>query len=261
MDTQVAIIGAGPAGLLLSRLLHRSGIANLVLERRSRDYVLNRVRAGVLEQGTVELLDAAGVGARCRRQGLIHEGIELAFGGTRHRIDFVALTGRSVTVYGQTEVTRDLVDALAADGVPPIYEAEAVLMSGLEANSPSVSYRHQGAEHEILNEEILVALETRAGGNVGRDDALLVDGEPGRLRPCPPGACVRAGWLEPGLLVQAAGLNGRALFQALETGDLIALGGHSAFERGHFAQQLDHQGPSVRRSTAHQRWGAVTSRD
>ena len=98
MDTQVAIIGAGPAGLLLSRLLHQSGIANVVLERRSRDYVLGRVRAGVLEHRTVELLDAAGVGGRCHLQGLVHAGIGLAFDGARHRIDFMSLTGRTVTV-------------------------------------------------------------------------------------------------------------------------------------------------------------------
>ena len=109
VDTQVAIIGSGPAGLLLSRLLHQNGIANIVLERRSRDYVLGRIRAGVVEMGTVALLDEAKVGERMHREGLIHNGIEIAFGGSRHRIDFKELTGgKSVMIYGQTEVTRDL---------------------------------------------------------------------------------------------------------------------------------------------------------
>jgi p-hydroxybenzoate 3-monooxygenase len=152
LRTQVAIIGAGPAGLLLSRLLHLNGIANIVVERRSQAYVLGRIRAGVLEQGTADLLDEAKVGARCRSEGLVHGGIEISFEGTRHRIDFEALTGKAVTVYGQTEVTRDLMDALAADGVPPCYEAEAVEIAGFDGAHPIVHYRQTGAAKEIACE-------------------------------------------------------------------------------------------------------------
>ena len=115
--TQVAIIGAGPSGLLLGQLLHQAGIDNVILERRSGEYVLSRIRAGVLEQTTVDLLDEAGVGARMRREGLLHDGIELSFGGARHRIDLRGLTGgKQVMIYGQTEVTHDLMDARGAFG-------------------------------------------------------------------------------------------------------------------------------------------------
>ena len=124
LQTQVAIIGAGPAGLLLSRLLSLHGIANVVLERRSQAYVLGRIRAGVLEQGTVELLREAQVAERLEREGLLHHGIQLAFSGARRRIDFGALVGASVTIYGQTEITRDLMNALAASWAEPLYEAE-----------------------------------------------------------------------------------------------------------------------------------------
>src|SRR3954469_8981635 len=105
--TQVAIVGAGPSGLLLGQLLHEAGIDNVIVERQSGDYVLSRIRAGVLEETTVDLLRQARVGERLQRDGLRHGGTELAFGGRLHRIDFEALTGRCVTVYGQTEVTRD----------------------------------------------------------------------------------------------------------------------------------------------------------
>src|SRR5271166_5037914 len=110
MRTQVAIIGAGPAGLLLGQLLHKAGIENVILEARSPDYVLGRIRAGVIEQGAVALLDEAGVGARMHREGLVHDGTQICYGGVRHRIDFRALTGNTVMVYGQTEITRDLME-------------------------------------------------------------------------------------------------------------------------------------------------------
>jgi p-hydroxybenzoate 3-monooxygenase len=124
MRTQVVIIGGGPAGQLLSRLLERHGIDTLLLEARSRDYVLGRIRAGVLEQGTVGLLEQADVAGRLHAQGLVHDGIELAFAGSRHRIDFATLvSGSHVTVYGQTEVTRDLMEAREAAGGRSVYEA------------------------------------------------------------------------------------------------------------------------------------------
>ncbi len=147
--TQVAIIGAGPSGLLLGQLLHEAGIDNMILELRSPDYVLSRIRAGVLEQTTVELLEQAGVGARVRRDGLRHGGTELAFDGQLHRIDFEHLTGRCVTVYGQTEVTRDLMERRAAVGAPTVYEAEGVSLHGFDGDAPVVRYRRGGVEHEL----------------------------------------------------------------------------------------------------------------
>ncbi|MEY4864041.1 MAG: hypothetical protein RLZ51_2136, partial [Pseudomonadota bacterium] len=120
--TQVVIIGAGPAGLLLGHLLHRAGIDTLILERQSPDYVLSRIRAGLLEAGTCELLTEVGLGERLVREGLMHEGIELAFNGQSHRIDLHALTGKRVTIYGQTEVTRDLMQARKTSGAPVVYE-------------------------------------------------------------------------------------------------------------------------------------------
>jgi p-hydroxybenzoate 3-monooxygenase len=149
MRVQVAIIGAGPAGLLLGQLLHRAGISAIILERKSRDYVLSRIRAGVLEQGTVDLLDEAGVGRRLHAEGLVHGGIELSFGGARHRIDMQALTGKTVTVYGQTEVTRDLMEAREAAGAPIVYEAEQVSLHGFDGELPFVRYREDGAEREV----------------------------------------------------------------------------------------------------------------
>jgi p-hydroxybenzoate 3-monooxygenase len=152
MDTKVAIVGAGPSGLLLSRLLHRAGIDNIVLERRSAEYVLSRIRAGVLERGTVDLLHAAGVGGRCHREGLVHEGIGIAFEGARHRIDFQALTGSVLTVYGQTEVTRDLMDALSADDAAPHYEAEVTAIEDFDGERPTVRYRENGEEKSLTCE-------------------------------------------------------------------------------------------------------------
>ena len=149
MRTKVAIIGAGPAGLLLGQLLHACGIDNIILERRDRGYVLARIRAGVLEQGTVDLLDQVGVAARLHREGLIHDGIELAFAGSRHRIDLKAATGKSVTIYGQTEVTRDLMDARDRSGLVTVYEADQVKPNDFDSDHPRLSYTKDGIGHEI----------------------------------------------------------------------------------------------------------------
>ena len=149
MRTQVGIIGGGPAGLLLGQLLHRSGIDNVVLERRSGDYVLGRIRAGLIEQGTVRLLEQAGLAARLHAEGLIHEGIELSFGGARHRIDLRALTGDVVTVYGQTEITRDLMEARAAAGLKTVYEADAVTPLDVTGGRPRLSYLDAGERREL----------------------------------------------------------------------------------------------------------------
>lgn len=149
MRTQVAIVGAGPAGLLLGALLHRHGIDAVIVEQRSADYVKGRIRAGVLEQTTVELLEEAGVAARCHAEGIVHEGIELAFDGALHRVDFQALTGRTVRVYGQTEVTVDLMNARAAAGLPTVYEADDVRIEGFDSDRPTVRWRKDGVEHVL----------------------------------------------------------------------------------------------------------------
>ncbi len=147
--TQVAIIGAGPSGLLLSQLLDLAGIENVVLEQRSRDYVLGRIRAGVLEFGTVELLREAKVNARMDRQGLVHEGFYIAANDHLHRINLKHFTGSSVMVYGQTEVTRDLMDARDAAGGLLIYEAEDVSIHELDTSAPLIRYKHQGELQEL----------------------------------------------------------------------------------------------------------------
>jgi p-hydroxybenzoate 3-monooxygenase len=150
MRTQVAIIGAGPAGLLLGQLLHTAGIDNVILERQSAFYVLGRIRAGVLEQTTLDLLDHAGVGTPARRQGLPHDGIELLFEGRRHRIDLHALTGGSrVTVYGQTEVTRDLMVARAAAGLTTIYETADVSLHEFDGAVPEVRFTKDGVARTL----------------------------------------------------------------------------------------------------------------
>jgi p-hydroxybenzoate 3-monooxygenase len=149
-STQVAIVGAGPAGLLLGQLLYRAGIDSVVFERASAEHVLGRIRAGVLEQVTVDALDEAGCSERLHREALIHEGIEIGFGGRRHRIDFRRLTGgKGVTVYGQTEVTRDLMQARQAAGLPTVYQAARVSLHGFDGRRPRVRCVHAGATHEI----------------------------------------------------------------------------------------------------------------
>ena len=149
MRTKVAIIGAGPAGLLLGQLLHTYGIDNVILERQTPDYVLGRIRAGLLEEGTVALLDQVGAGARAHRDGLVHHGVELAFGGARHRIDMTAATGKTVTIYGQTEVTLDLMNARSAAGLTTIYQAAGVTPHDFDTDHPRVSYVKDGVGHDI----------------------------------------------------------------------------------------------------------------
>ncbi|MBX3455255.1 4-hydroxybenzoate 3-monooxygenase [Ferrovibrio sp.] len=147
--TQVGIIGAGPAGLLLGQLLHRMGIESVILEQRSAEYVLGRIRAGVLEQGSVHLMEQAGCADRLHREGLIHDGTLLSIGGENHRIDFRQRTGKTVTIYGQTELTRDLMDARAACGARTVYEAEDVQPVDFDGDHPRLLYRKDGVQHEL----------------------------------------------------------------------------------------------------------------
>jgi p-hydroxybenzoate 3-monooxygenase len=148
--TQVAIVGAGPAGLLLGALLHRHGVESVVLEARSRQYIEARIRAGVLEQGTVEVLREAGVGERMDQEGLVHGGIYLRFDGSSHHIPMSELTGgRSVMIYGQTEVVKDLVAHRLETGASLLFECEDVSVAGLEEDQPRVHYNHQGSAHQL----------------------------------------------------------------------------------------------------------------
>ena len=150
MRTQVAIIGAGPSGLLLGQLLHKAGIDAVILERQTGDYVLSRIRAGVLEQVCIDLLDEAGVGQRMHREGLVHEGFDLLVDGLRHRIDMTRLTGgKKVMVYGQTDVTRDLMEARQAAGLSTIYEAQNVRVHDFDTKHPRVTYEKDGQSHTI----------------------------------------------------------------------------------------------------------------
>jgi p-hydroxybenzoate 3-monooxygenase len=147
--TQVGIIGAGPAGLLLARLLKLNGIESVILENRSRAYVEARIRAGVLEHGTVKLLEEAGVAERLHREGLVHEGVELGVNGGRFRIDLAGLAGKTITVYGQSEVVQDLIAArLAGDG-PIVWEAADVALHDIETDRPRLTYRADGIEQEL----------------------------------------------------------------------------------------------------------------
>ena len=150
MRTQIGIVGAGPAGLVLSHLLHLQGIESVILERRSRAYIEERVRAGVLEQGTVDLLIESGVGARLQREGLIHHGIELRFNRRGHRIDMYELTGgKAITVYAQHEVVKDLVAARLEAGGRIIFEADDVSVHGFDGASPTIRFRADGRDDEI----------------------------------------------------------------------------------------------------------------
>jgi p-hydroxybenzoate 3-monooxygenase len=150
MHTQVGIIGAGPAGLLLSHLLHQASITSVVLENRSREYVEHRVRAGVLEQSTVDLLNQCGVGERMRREGLVHHGIELRFGGRGHRLDLTELTGgRAITVYGQQEVVKDLIDARLAAGGQILFDVKDVSVHNLDSTAPNIRFRAGDADASL----------------------------------------------------------------------------------------------------------------
>lgn len=148
--TQVAIIGAGPSGLLLGQLLHKAGIDAVIVERQTADYVLGRIRAGILEQVCMDLMDEAGVGARMHSEGLLHGGIEMLWNGQRHRVDLNRLTGgKNVMVYGQTELTRDLMEARSAAGLPAVYQAGKVAVHDFDGMSPRVSFEKDGKQHEI----------------------------------------------------------------------------------------------------------------
>ncbi|MBB3216548.1 p-hydroxybenzoate 3-monooxygenase [Ochrobactrum sp. RC6B] len=149
MRTQVAIIGSGPSGLLLGQLLTKAGIDNIVLDRVSADYILGRVRAGVLEEGTVKLMDEAGASARLHAEGLLHDGFSLAFDGRDHRIDLHELTGKRVTVYGQTEMTHDLMDERQKSNAASIYEAIDVTPHEFDTSSPYVTFEKEGRTHRI----------------------------------------------------------------------------------------------------------------
>jgi p-hydroxybenzoate 3-monooxygenase len=143
--TQVAIVGGGPAGLMLGRLLERRGVESVVLEARDREYVQGRVRAGVLEQATMDLMDEVALGERMHREGLVHEGVELRFGGEGHRIDLKGLTGRAITIYGQQEVVKDLIEARLASGLPLLFEVGDVRVDPAGV----VEYTHEGTAHRL----------------------------------------------------------------------------------------------------------------
>jgi p-hydroxybenzoate 3-monooxygenase len=149
--TQVGIVGAGPAGLMLGHLLHRHGIDSVILENRSRDYVIERVRAGVLEQGTVDLMLESGVGQRLRTEGMRHEGIYIAFNGQRHRIDMAGLTnGRAITIYGQNEVVKDLIDARLSTGRQILFEVAGVQPDAMTTTTPVIRFSTDGNDHELV---------------------------------------------------------------------------------------------------------------
>jgi p-hydroxybenzoate 3-monooxygenase len=150
MRTQVGIVGAGPAGLTLARLLEVAGIESVVLENRSREYVEHRIRAGVLEQGTVELLREAGVGERMELEGIVHHGINLQFDGERHHVPLTELSGgRSIVIYGQTEIVKDLVAARVASGLPLLFDVDGVSVGELESERPRIRFERDGTRHEL----------------------------------------------------------------------------------------------------------------
>ena len=149
MRTQVGIVGAGPAGLLLAHLLHLAGIESVVLEAKSRAYVEERIRAGLLEQGSVDVLTESGLGGRLQREGLAHDGLELRFGGAGHRIDLRGLTGKQVTIYGQQEVVKDLIAARLAYGGPLLFEVADVAVHDLDTDAPRITYTEGGVARSL----------------------------------------------------------------------------------------------------------------
>jgi len=159
MRTQVAIVGAGPSGLLLSHLLAGHGVESMVIENRSQEYVLSRIRAGVLESSSVELLADAGLGDRLRREGIEHRGIYLQWPGERHHVDFVDLTGRSVWIYGQTEVQKDLVAARTAAGQPVDYEVSDVALHDVDTDRPSVTYVDAHGTSQRIDADVVVGCD------------------------------------------------------------------------------------------------------
>jgi len=206
MRTQVGIVGAGPAGLMLGHLLHLAGIDSVIVEKHNREHVIERVRAGVLEQGTVDVMVNAGVGDRLLREGMRHGGIYLAFLGQRHRIDFEDLAGASITVYGQNEVVKDLIAARYATGRPLYFEARDVRLSGFEDGQPGIHFRSDEKEHEI-------ACDFIAG----------CDGFHGVCRPSMPSEKWRAyereypfGWL--GILANVAPSSGELVYSLHQRG-------------------------------------------
>jgi p-hydroxybenzoate 3-monooxygenase len=149
MRTQVGIIGAGPAGLMLGHLLHLAGIESIIIENRSRAYCENRIRAGLIEQWVIDLLKETGVGARMEREAMFHSGIYLNFDGALHHLNFKELVGKSVAIYGQQEIVKDLIDRRLADGLPILFEVADTSVHGIDGKSPTIKFKHNGAEHEI----------------------------------------------------------------------------------------------------------------
>jgi p-hydroxybenzoate 3-monooxygenase len=159
MRTQVGIVGAGPAGLLLARMLHQRGIDAVLLEARSRDHIEGRIRAGLLEQGSVETLTEAGVAERLHREGLVHRGIELRFGAAAHRIDLAGLTGgKVVTIYGQQEAVKDMVARRLADGLPLLFEASDVALHDIATARPRITFRHDGRD-QVLDCDVIAGCD------------------------------------------------------------------------------------------------------
>ena len=207
MRTQVGIVGAGPAGLMLGRLLEQAGIESVVLENRSRDYVEQRIRAGVLEQGTADMLVSAGVGDRMRREGIVHHGIELQYDGERHRIPLSDLAGgRAIVIYGQTEVVKDLIAARLASGPPLLFDVDAVSVAGIESQRPSIRFTHGGGAQTL-----------------DCDFVAGCDGFHGVCRPAVPAGALRTfergypfGWL--GILAAVAPSNDELIYAHNERG-------------------------------------------